>query len=76
MRSLANASNSILIGSFAFGQVGWTDGLSGIKWIFQRDNFGSNMTTCRFGLLESVVGDESGHYVWIRRNQDLADQRL
>ena len=60
----------ILIGSFAFGQVGWTDGLSGIEWIFQRDNFGPDVTTAALGLLENVVGDESGHHVGVRRNQE------
>jgi hypothetical protein len=54
----------------AFGQVGWTDGLSGIEWIFQRDNFGPDVTTAALGLLESVVGDKSGHHVGMRRNQD------
>src|SRR4029077_256849 len=57
-------------GSFAFGQVGWTDGLSGIEWIFQRDNFGPDVTTAALGLLESVVGHKSGHHVGMRRNQD------
>jgi hypothetical protein len=69
-RPLANVSNSILIGSFAFGQVGWTDGLSGIEWIFQRDSFGPDVTTAALGLLESVVGHKSGHHVGMRRNQD------
>ena len=68
--------SSDLIGSFAFGQVGWTDGLSGNEWIFQRDNFGSDMTTAALGLLENVVGHKSSHHVGMRRNQDLADQRL
>src|ERR1700693_1633308 len=63
----------ILIGFFAVAQVGQVDCLSDVDLIFQRDNFGSNMTPCRFGLLESVVGDESGHYVGMGRNQNTED---
>jgi hypothetical protein len=50
--------------------VDWTDGLSGIEWIFQRDDFGPDVTTAALGLLESVVGDKSAHHVGMRRNQD------
>ena len=47
-----------------------------IELIFQRDNFGSNMTTCGFGLLENVVSGESGHDVGMRGNKDpQADPR-
>jgi hypothetical protein len=48
----------------------WTDGLSGIEWIFQRDNFGPDVTTAVLGILESVVGHKSSHHVGMRRNQD------
>jgi hypothetical protein len=46
------------------------DGLSGIEWVFQSNDFGPDVTTAALGLLESVVGDESGHHVGMRRDQD------
>jgi hypothetical protein len=51
-----------LIGLFAFGQVRQVDCLADVELIFQRDNFGSNMTTCRFGLLAygRQISEESG----------------
>jgi hypothetical protein len=50
--------------------VGWTDGLSGIEWIFQREDFGPDVTTAALGLLESVVAGESGHHVRVSGNED------
>ena len=64
------------IGSFAFGQVRRLDGHASLEWVFQRDDFGSDVTTGGLGLLESVVSGESGHHVGMRGNKDpQADPR-
>jgi hypothetical protein len=46
------------------------DYLADVELVFQRDDFGSDMTTCRLGLLESVVAGESGHHVRMSGNED------
>jgi 3-oxoacyl-(acyl-carrier-protein) synthase len=51
---------------FAFGQVRRLHCLADVEPVFQPDDFGSHMTTCRLGLLKSVVAGESGHHVRMR----------
>ena len=48
---------------FAFGQVRRPHRLAGVELVFQRDDFGSDVTTGGRGLLENVIGGESGHHV-------------
>jgi hypothetical protein len=45
---------------FAFGQVRRPHRLAGVELVFQRDYFGWDVTTGGRGLLESVIGGESG----------------
>ena len=40
------------------------------KLVFQRDDFGSDVTTGGRGLLESVVTGESGHHVRMSGHED------
>ena len=48
---------------FAFGQVRRPHSLADVELVFQRDDFGSDVTTGGRGLLENVIGGESGHHV-------------
>ena len=48
---------------FAFGQVRRPHRLAGVELVFQRDDFGSDVTTGGRGLLENVIGGESGYHV-------------
>ena len=60
---------------FAFGQVR-PHRLAGVELVFQRDDFGSDVTTGGRGLLESVIGGESGHHVRMSGHEDpQADPR-
>src|SRR5271154_363578 len=58
------------IGLFAFGQMRQLDRLADVKPAFQCDDFGPNMTAGGLSLLESVIGSESGHHVWVCGNED------
>jgi hypothetical protein len=61
---------------FAFGQVRRSHRLAGVELVFQRDDFGSDVTTGGRGLLESVVTGESGHHVRMSGHEDpQADPR-
>ena len=52
------------------------NGLAGVELVFQRDDFGSDVTTGGRGLLESVIGGESGHHVGMSGHEDpQADPR-
>jgi hypothetical protein len=46
------------------------DRLADVKPAFQCDDFGPNMTAGGLSLLESVIGSESGHHVWVCGNED------
>jgi hypothetical protein len=61
---------------FAFGQVRRPHRLAGVELVFQRDDFGSDVTTGGRGLLENVIGGESGHHVRMSGHEDpQADPR-
>jgi hypothetical protein len=63
-------------GLFAFRQVRRLNDLADVEPVFQRDDFGPDMTTGSLGLLESVVRGESGHHVGMRGDEDpQADPR-
>ena len=44
--------------------------LAGVELVFQRDDFGSDVTTGGRGLLESAIGGESGHHVRMSGHED------
>jgi hypothetical protein len=61
---------------FAFGQVRRPHRLAGVELVFQRDDFGSDVTTGGRGLLENVIGGESGYHVRLSGHEDpQADPR-
>jgi hypothetical protein len=63
--------------SFAFGQVRRLDGHASLELVFQRDDFRSDVTTGGRGLLENVIGGESGHHVRMSGHEDPeADPRI
>ena len=50
--------------------------LASIELVFQRDDFGSDVTAGGRGLLENVIGGESGHHVRMSGHEDpQADPR-
>jgi hypothetical protein len=44
--------------------------LAGVDLVFQRDDFGSDVNTGGRGLLENVIGGESGHHVRMSGHED------
>jgi hypothetical protein len=61
---------------FAFGQVRRPHRLTSVELVFQRDDFGSDVTTGGRGFLESVIGGESGYHVRMSGHEDpQADPR-
>jgi hypothetical protein len=56
--------------SFAFGQVRRLDGRASLEWVFQRDDFRSDVTTGDIGFLKSLIGGESSHHVRMSGHED------
>jgi hypothetical protein len=57
-------------GSFAFSQVQRLHRLAGVELVFQRNDFGSDVTTGGRALLENVIGGKSGHHVRMSGHED------
>ena len=64
------ATSDFPLGLFAFRQVRRLNGLAGVESVFQRDDFGSDMTTEGLGLLKSVVRGEGLLHGAVRGNED------
>ena len=64
------ATSDFPLGLFAFGQVRRLNGLAGVESVFERDDFGSDVTTGGLGLLKSVVGGEGGQHGVVGGNED------
>jgi hypothetical protein len=64
------ATSDFPLGLFAFRQVRRLNGLAGVESVFQRDDFGSDMTTEGLGLLKSVVRGEGLYHGVVGGNED------
>jgi hypothetical protein len=62
-------ATEIPFGLFAFGQVRRLNGLAGVESVFERDDFGSDVTTGGLGLLKNLVGGESGQNTVVGGNE-------
>ena len=62
------ATSDFPLGLFAFRQVRRLNGLAGVESVFQRDDFGSDMTT--EGLYHGVVGgnEDPEGFTWNLRS--------
>jgi hypothetical protein len=63
-------ATEVPLGSFAFGQVRRLDGRASLEWVFQRDDFRSDVTTGDLGFLKSLIGGESSHHVRMSGHED------
>jgi hypothetical protein len=63
-------ATEVPLGSFAFGQVRRLDGRTSLEWVFQRDDFRSDVTTGDLSFLKRLIGGESSHHVRMSGHED------